>query len=193
MDYTDEEIAKQIAVGNQKVFEMIFEHYKTPILNFSLRMLGNRADAEDVVSDVFLVIFAKKYTYTANAKFTTWLFTIARNNCIDKIRKRKNLVSMWFSKNQNDEEDQWDIPDSSEHAREKLDKKDMSQAIKLAVSRLPLDQKEAIVLREYHGLTYEDISQILSCSLEKVKILIFRAREHLKIDLASVIKEAHND
>ena len=111
----------------------------------------------------------------------------AVRNCL-----RKNAVSVWFSSKESEKADAWDIPDTKEDFRENLESNETSQHIKRAIGRLPFEQKEAIILREYHQLTYEQIAQILNCSLEKVKILIFRARENLRKDLASFIKEAQS-
>ena len=170
---------------------ILFERYKNPILNFCLRILGNRADAEDTTSEVFLSLFAKQYTYHPNAKFSTWLSTIARNCCISRIRTKNNLVSIWFKK-EDGSVDEWDIEDSSELSRASLENKEMAKRVRVSISKLPLEQKEAIVLREYQGLHYEQIAQVLNCSLEKTKILIFRAREQLRDDLSSFVKEGHN-
>ena len=169
---------------------MIFMRYKNPILNFCLRVLGNRADAEDVTGEVFLALFSKQYTFKPEAKFSTWLYTIARNNCIDRIRKKRNIVSMWFQSKKDNAWEAMEITDSSELSAESLEKKEMASRVRVAIQSLPLEQKEAIVLREYQSLSYEQIAQVLNCSLEKTKILIFRAREQLRNHLSSYIRES---
>ena len=80
----DEELIIEYQQGSEEAFEMLFQRYKKPILNFALRILGNRADAEDITADVFLIRFTKKNLYKPDAKFSTWLFTVARNACITK-------------------------------------------------------------------------------------------------------------
>ena len=189
MDKPDHELMQEYADGNQQAIEMIFERYKSKILNFCVRILGNRADAEDVTGDVFLKLFANKYTYDPRAKFSTWLFTIARNDCISRIRKRKNLVSIWFGNKNSEQADQWDIPDESHMPDHTAKQKETQTFVRRAIQQLPLEQREAIVLREYHKMNYEDISKVLNCSLEKVKVLIFRGREKLRVELASFVKE----
>ena len=82
-----------------------------------------------------------------------------------------------------------DIPDDRSTPSEEMEKKEQIQHVRLAIERLPYEQREAITLRQYHGFTYDDISRILECSLEKVKILIYRAKEQLRQDLASYIRE----
>jgi len=190
MEQTDEEIMTEYQSGGEpEGIKMIFFRYKTRILNFCLRMLGNRADAEDVTGEVFLTLFSRKYAYTPEAKFSTWLYTVARNGCISRIRKRKNLVSVWFSSRGSNTYDQWEIEDTEDLAAEQLAKREAASRVQRAIKQLPYEQREAIVLREYHRLSYDEISRILSCSLEKTKILIFRGRECLRGELKSFIEE----
>ena len=190
MERSDEEILADYMSGNdEKAAEMIFLRYKTRLLNFCLRMLGNRADAEDVTADVFLAVFDRKYAYAPGVKFSTWAYTVARNRCISQIRKRKNIVSVWFSSQGGQGYEQWDPVDPQDIAGRQLEKKEEAVLVRHAVKQLPYEQREAVVLREYHQLNYEEISQILNCSLEKVKVLIFRGRERLRAELSSLIKE----
>ncbi len=166
---------------------MIFHRYKNPLFNYALRILGNRADAEDTLSDVFLVLFEKKYQPAANAKFSTWLYTVTRNSCIDKIRKRKKFVAMWFTNEETRELKPLEMPACENPPGETLQKEETARYIRRALNKLPFLQKEALVLREYQQLSYEEIAQVLNCSLEKVKILIFRARKALKENIPSFI------
>ncbi len=189
MENRDEDLMQEYSQGNAEALNMIFQRYKTPVLNFALRILGNRADAEDAVSDVFVAVFEKKYRYDAKAKFTTWLFTVAHNVCISKIRGRKNLVSLWFRNEETDELEAWEIPDAGELPRERLNRLQIAGVLRQSIQKLPPEQKEALVLREYHGMNYEEISQVMHCSLEKVKVLIFRAREGLRKELPASLKE----
>ena len=190
MERPDEELLKDYLTGNdEKAAEMLFFRYKTRILNFCLRMLGSRADAEDVTAEVFLAFFARSYTPHPEAKFSTCAYTVARNQCISQIRKRKNLVSVWFSSQGGGSREEREIPDLEDLASQGLEKKEAAVLVRAALARLPHEQREVIVLREYHELSYEEISQVVNCSLENVKILIFRGRERLKTALSSLIKE----
>jgi RNA polymerase sigma-70 factor (ECF subfamily) len=189
MDRRDEDIIVEYQNGDDHAMQILYERYKNHILNFSLRILGNRADAEDVTADVFLKLFEKKYTFDPKAKFSTWLFTVARNKCIDQTRKRKKQTSMWFfSKGQGNYE-QWDVEDENAQTDKNLKLNETKIEVKKAIAQLKYEQREALILREYDKMSYQEISEILNCSLEKVKVLIFRAREQLKKELASFIKE----
>jgi len=186
MDKTDEELIETYYQGKEEAVEMLFTRYKMPVFNFSLRILNGRADAEDATGEVFLSLFRKKYTPRAGVKFSTWLFAVARNACLTQIRKRKKWLPMWLTKNESGEYEQWDIPDTADLPHEVLGKREEALKVRKAISLLPDLQKEALVLREYHHFKYDQISEILNCSLEQVKINIFRARERLRV----VLKEA---
>lgn len=189
MEQRDEELIQLYQNGEKKAVEMLFQRYKNRILNFCLRLLGNRADAEDITGEVFLALFSNRYNVQSNAKFSTWLFTIARNQCVSCIRKKKSFVSMWFSSKDSNKEEQWDVEDKQDHSRNQLVKKEEAKQVQQAITKLAFDQRETLILREYHHFSYDEIAQIRNCSLENVKILIFRAREQLRKELTSLIRE----
>jgi len=188
MDKTDEEIITEFKDGKTESASLLFDKYKSRIFNFSLRILGSRADAEDVTGEVFLALFAGKYTFDPKAKFSTWLFTVARNSCFSLIRKRKN-VSGLCSTNREGGRFEIQIQDSNDNSRETLEKNEAKLMVTKMISQLPLEQREALVLREYEKMSYQEISHTLNVSLENVKILIYRARETLKVQLSSFLNE----
>ncbi|OGX07413.1 MAG: hypothetical protein A2Z88_11400 [Omnitrophica WOR_2 bacterium GWA2_47_8] len=189
MQQTDEELIQQYIQGNTQAMEIIFQRYKLKMFNYALRFLANRADAEDVVADTFVAIVSRKYTYQPEVKFSTWLYTVVHHAAIDRLRRRKRNVSMWFQKESGGELEEFQIPDPKQDPGQDAQKEDMKINIQMAVNKLPADQKEALILREYQDLSYEEIGQILNCSLSNVKVLIFRAREQLRKDLSAVLKE----
>ena len=188
MEKTDEQIMSEFQSGDREAISMIFQRYKTPVLKFCLRLLGNRADAEEAAGEVFVAILATPYRPLPQAKFSTWLYTIARNQCISLFRKQKNVVSLWFS-SADARDEQWDVADKQDLARDQMARQEIADQVRRAINKLPYEQKEAMILRQYEGFSYQEISAILGCSLEKVKILIFRAKEQLRGDLASFVKE----
>ena len=167
---------------------MLFKRHKEGLFNFALRLTANRADAEDAVSHSFMMLCEKKYESREGASFKTWLYTVARNLCLSKLRHRNKFFSLWSSKD-DEELRPIEIADTRDIPRDSLNQQEMMAIIQKAVGRLPPEQKEALLLREYHGFSYEEIAQVLDCSLEKVKVLIFRARNHLKEMLPPVVLE----
>ncbi|MCK5215209.1 MAG: RNA polymerase sigma factor [Candidatus Omnitrophica bacterium] len=187
----DEELIADYQTGNEEALKMLFERYKKPIFNFALRMLGNRADAEDVTSEVFITLVTKKDAYKPTAKFSTWIFTVTRNASISKLRKRKKSFTMWFQKEDSKDYEQWEVPDNRLPS-DNIVKNETKSQLSRAISNLPPEQREAIILREYHQMSYDQIKEIMNCSLDKVKILIYRAREQLRNELPSIISEEDN-
>ena len=186
----DEELIQQFYNGDQGAFAMIFERHKLGVLNFAIRMTGNRADAEDVTGDTFMRVCNDHNRFVqGNARFKTWLYTIASNSCIDRIRQKQKWAPFWFKKPGSDEMQEMDFPDDTDGPSQSLNKKEVISHVKQAIARLPVDQREALVLGEYQALSYEEIAQILGCSLANVKVLIYRARTQLKDDLPAFIRE----
>ena len=189
MERTDEEIMVDYQTGDQGAVQMLFQRYKVRLFNYCAGMLGNRADAEEIAGDVFLALVAQKQTFDTSRRFSTWLYTIARNKCVSHMRKRKNPVSLQVPSREGRGDKERDIPDNSDVPSQSLSRKEVSERVRQAISSLPSEQKEAIILRQYHGFSYLQISRILDCTLEKVKILIFRAKGQLRSELTSFIME----
>ena len=180
----------QYSTGNTEALEEIFQRYKKAMFNYAFRMLSHRADAEDVVGEVFYILTREKDRYRPKGKFSTWLYTIAHNVCVNRIRKRARVVFLWQKKDPYAHEyEQWDIPDTKDLPDTVAGSRDMASYVKKAVEKLPMLQREAVILREYHGFTYQEMSRVLGCSESKVKILLFRARERLRKGLLPYIEE----
>lgn len=186
---TDEELIQSFYDGDREALSVIFERHKEGVFNFSLRMLANRADAEDVTSDVFGRLCGSHGRFSPEARFKTWLYTIARNACLDRIRNRGNWVSTWFKKKDSHEDVQMDFPSQDPSPSQNLQSKETAHYIRAAIQGLPREQREALILREYEDMSYEEISKILGCSLANVKVLIYRARVSLKNSIPAFVKE----
>ena len=185
---TDEELMHEYAQGDAQALSLLFSKYKEPVFNFCLRILRNRSEAEDVTSETFMALLNKKYVRQSSAKFSTWLYTIARNTSISRIRKKQKLFSLW-TKNKEGQDTLMDVVDTTPLIRDEMESRQKNNMLEDSLKRLPTDLKEALVLREFHDLSYEDIAQVLGCSLAKVKILIFRAREVLRQKFLASLKE----
>ncbi len=188
MEQSDEELMAAYQRGEEEAMDTIFNRYQKRIFNFALRILGQRADAEDAVADVFLNLIRSAASYRPGAKFSTWLYTVARNACFSRLRKRKNIFSLSFSRGLGETDAEWDVPDPAT-AGDELHEKELGEHIKSAVGKLQVIQKEVLILREYHDLSYEEIANITGQSLSNVKVLIFRAREELRKTLGFLLKE----
>lgn len=191
MDQSDEELMRAHQAGHREAFQMLFQRYKTRVFRFCIGLVGNRADSEEIAADVFVAVLDAPGAFDPARKFSTWLYAIARNKCVSRIRERTRLVlrTPWSS-HDDPEDPPPEIPDPADPAWERLSQRDLATYVQRAINRLPDEQKEALILRQYHDMSYDDISEVLHCSMAKVKILLFRAKEQLRGLLAPLLKEA---
>ena len=120
--------------------------------------------------DVFLI--------TPCASF--WLYVVVRNVCISRLRRKKFLTLFWFSKKDNEQLGEWQVEDAKDLPREEMIETERAKMVRAAISQLQGLQKEALILREYEHLSYAEIADILDRTVDNIKVLIFRAREHLR-------------
>ena len=185
---TDEELMHEFQQGNSDAMAVIFNRHKHKAFNFALRFLNNRADAEDAFSEAVALVCEKRMSYQPRAKFITWFYTIIRNVSIMKIRRNQQFLSLRVKNEKGDFEDM-PLTDTQELTPQTMARHETVQQVQKAISELPLEQKEALILREYQELSYAEIAGVLNCSLEKVKILIYRARTQLQQTIPSLMKE----
>lgn len=177
--------------GDAEAFGKLLARHKKPVYNFCLRMLGERAAAEDAMQEVFLRIVRAAKEWESHAKFTTWLYTIARNHCIDALRKAnyRKTASLDQPLKADDEQgatlgdrvgdDESVTPDrgaDSARLREKLAK---------ALRSLSDEQREVFVMREYAGMPFKDIADVVGVPENTVKSRMRYALEHLRAQLAA--------
>lgn len=177
--------------GDRVAFAELVEKYKQPVMNLVYRTLHDEAEAEDLAQNVFLQVYKSAKRYESRAKFSTWLFTIARNLCLNEIRRRSRHPADSLEETHAEHEDQprQQFEDkSSVPPPEKLLYGELAQKIEEALARLPENQRTAILLCRQEESSYEEIAEILGCSLSATKSLIHRGRETLKEKLKPYLK-----
>ena len=177
--------------GDRAAFAELVEKYKQPVMNLVYRTLHDEAEAEDLAQNVFLQVYKSARRYESRAKFSTWLFTIARNLCLNEIRRRSRHPADSLEESHAEHEDQ--LRQQIEDKRsipppEKLLHGELAQKIEEALAGLPENQRTAILLCRQEELSYEEIARILGCSLSATKSLIHRGRETLKEKLKPYLK-----
>lgn len=176
--------------GDKPSFEALMRKYYVRVFNFILRIVQRRDAAEDLTQEVFIKVYHAGSAYRPQAKFQTWVFTIAKNLALNELRRAgKTPVSL----DAHFEYDGDEIPQQFEDknslsADEKLVQKETARMVKDAVQSLPESQRIAIILRRYEDFSYAEIAESLSCSVEAVKSLLSRAKETLKKRLAEYVK-----
>jgi len=187
---TDEDLMRKLQGDNREVLDILFVRYQKRIFQFCFGLVGNRADAEDLTGDCFVTVFHHRAMFDPSQSFKNWIYTIARNRSFNWMRKRKrNILVSFLTRSHREESDSFDIPDTSQMPDLLAIKQEQIRHVRQAIRQLSFEQREAILLRQYHAMTYEEISRVLNCTLAKVKILIYRAREQLKLNLASILGE----
>ena len=169
--------------GDRAAFVELVEKYKQPVMNFVYRSLRDEIEAEDLAQNVFLQAWKSRARYRQTAKLSTWLFTIARNLCLNEIRRRSRHPAESIEEAHAEHEDQprQQYEDKSQLAPpDKLLQVELAQKIEEALAELPEAQRTAILLCRQDELSYEEIAEVLDCSLSATKSLIHRGRETLK-------------
>ena len=169
--------------GDRAAFAELVEKYKQPVMNFVFRSLRDEIEAEDLAQNVFLQAWKSRTRYRQTAKLSTWLFTIARNLCLNEIRRRSRHPAESIEEAHAEHEDQprQQYEDKSQMAPpDKLLQGELMQKIEEALAELPEAQRTAILLCRQDELSYEEIAEVLDCSLSATKSLIHRGRETLK-------------
>jgi len=187
----DAALMLRVKQGDTSAFAVLVDRYKQPIMNLACRMIRDEAEAEDLAQTVFVQVFRSADRYKPESKFSTWLFTIARNLCLNEIRRRSRHPAESLDAPHPEQADQ-PLQQYEDRATvsppESLLHGELRAKIEEALAALPENQRTAILLCRQQDLSYEDIAQVLGCSLSAAKSLIFRGRETLKQRLKPYLK-----
>lgn len=187
---SDEELMARVVKGDTQSLGVLFERYQQPLFGFLYRLLNDRTVAEDLLQDTFFRIYDRRRTYRVGMKFSTWMFTIAKNLTTDYFKhsaRREMPVSQMTTDDDEKEVEHFVEPSD---VVEDWQRAELVHAVRQAVHSLPEDQRTIIVLREYQGLSYRDIAAIVGCSEEAVRVRAHRARQALKRLLAPFVETA---
>lgn len=171
--------------------EELFARFQKPLFNFFLRMVGRRETAEDLVQETFIKLCRFGNSFCgSHARFSTWLYSVAGNQCRDYIRYTSRRPETPIA-DMVDEDQAGNFADSLYASEESpvedhLMRMEVNSSIKAAIDSLPEKERKAVILREYNDLEYREIAEILGCPIGSVKILIFRARQRLRERLKDV-------
>jgi len=177
--------------GDTAAFEQLVNKYKQPVMNVVYRMLHDATEAEDIAQNVFVQVHKSAGRYEVSSKFSTWLFTIARNLCLNELRRRSRHPADSMEATHPEQEDQpWQQFEDKKtfSPPETLLHGELERKIEEALAELPENQRTAILLCRQDELSYEDIAKVLECSLSATKSLIHRGRETLKQKLKPYLR-----
>jgi len=154
----------------REAFTKVYLRYRERVYAYALRVLANEQDAEDLFQEVFVRVYTRAQTFEQEKSLGGWIFTIAHNLCLNKVRDRKPQEAI--------EDLTLSVAPSEDFGE------DWKTVIEQAMAQLPIEYREAIVLREYEGLSYAEITEVLHTTIPAIKSRIYRAKERLRELLA---------
>ena len=190
-DDADVQLMLRFQKGEVGAFQQLFQKYSPSVVNFASHFLGNRARAEEIAQEVFLQVYRWQTKYEAKAKFSTWLFKIAHNHCLNEVRKGEYRVSVESIGPQEDaegDERERQLPDTNLHKGEDiLAAKQTARRIEKILRRVPETQRTALMLSRLEGMSYQEVAEVLGVTEKAVKSLVFRATQSLKDGLKDML------
>jgi RNA polymerase sigma-70 factor (ECF subfamily) len=180
MTRTDEDLVASATAGDLDSFNQLVTRWERPIYALAYRTLGREEDARDVVQEAFLRAYRGLRGFKGEAKFSSWLYRITLNLCRDWIRRERRapIVSLPEGTDPVDLAD--DRASPVESVEDLVARREMSQAVARAMAELPDEQRSAILLKEYHGLTFQEIADMLDCPLSTVKTRLYQGLSVLR-------------
>ena len=187
MSDMEKNLLERAKSGDVAAFEQLIESYQRKIFNIALRMLGNYDDAGDLTQEVLIRIYKSIKSFKEQSSFSTWIYRITTNVCLDEIRKRKNrkVISLDEEIKLDDGDMKRQIENGEPSPEEMAETGDLKKVVNDAIARLSEEHRMVIVLRDIRGFSYEEIAEMLKCPEGTVKSRINRARQALKNILVS--------
>ena len=196
-DDPDVQLMLRFQAGEMEAFQELFQKYSPAVVNFAAQFLGIRSRAEEIAQEVFLQVYRWQTRYEPKAKFSTWLFKIAHNHCLNEVRKGEYKVhiepfDLPADREGDERERNLPAPDS-EIGEEILAAKEATARIQEILHRIPDNQRTAILLSRMEGMSYQEVAGVIGCTEKAVKSLVFRATQNLREGLKDLLKDHEND
>jgi len=187
MTWTDEELVAKSVGGDAESFNELILRWERPIYALAYRTIGREEDARDVCQETFLRAFRALPGFRGQAKFSSWLYRIALNLCRDWMRREHRVPTVQAPEGI-DLLDLAAAAEPSESIEDLVARKDLARVVERVMARLPEEQRTAIVLKEFHGLTFREIADLVGCPLSTVKTRLYQGLTVLRRELATVDK-----
>jgi RNA polymerase sigma-70 factor (ECF subfamily) len=186
--FSDAELVKKCLQGDTQAFEELVARYQDKIYALSFRYMGNEDDAYDMAQESFIKAYRSMRSFKGDASFGTWMYRITTNVCLDELRHRKRrLVPLSLDEPlaiRDGDEVEKEVADPSPTADILYEQKEFSHYIQSILSQIKTEHRAAIILRDMMELTYEEIAEVLNCSVGTVKSRLSRARNALRKKLS---------
>jgi RNA polymerase sigma-70 factor, ECF subfamily len=183
-DDSDESLMLRYRDGDVRAFELLVNRHRKPLFNFILRFVRDTAQAEDVTQETFLRLVKGADAYERQAKFTTWLYTIARNLCVDASRRGKHRKAASLDAPLGDDDGAMSLldflPDGAAGVDRQAQSRELGVRLRQALEALPDEQREIFLLREVADLQFNEIAKVIGCPENTVKSRMRYALEKLR-------------
>ncbi|MEO8307691.1 MAG: sigma-70 family RNA polymerase sigma factor [Pseudomonadota bacterium] len=177
---SDEAMMKRYANGDVSAFDKLYTRHELPLWRYILRLCGNRATAEELMQEVWFAVAREAATFRTDARFTSWLYTMARNRVIDRFRTAHPHKSLDMVESDSGHTLMDTLADEHASPLQAAEQSEQGQSIIVALGRLPREQREAFVLQVDAGMTVEQIASVTGTTFETAKSRLRYARERLK-------------
>jgi RNA polymerase sigma-70 factor (ECF subfamily) len=182
---TDEELVARSIEGDLDSFNQLVVRWERPIYALAYRVIGREEDAHDVCQETFLRAFRAIKGFKGQAKFSSWLYRIALNLCRDWMRRERRAPLVQVPDGVDPMEIANELPAPIESLDDTVARRELTSAVARAMATLPDEQRTAIILKEYHGLTFQEIADMLGCPLSTVKTRLYQGLAVLRRELGS--------
>lgn len=191
MNIEEAKLIKESQQGNMNSFEQLILRYQDQAYRTAYGMLGNSEDAKDATQEAFIKIYKSLKNFKLQSNFSTWMYRIVHNTCLDMIRKRKRRqeIPMETKRKSNDEGYEIPLEDTADGPEELLDYQFVKGEVKRGILELPNEYQGVIILRDIEGLSYERIAKVLEISEGTVKSRLNRGRKQLRQRLTNLLQD----
>ena len=175
--------------GNMKAFEHLVSTYESYVYNLAYNVFNNVLDAQDVTQEIFVKIYVNIGSFKFNSKFKTWIYKVAINTCLTELKKKKSRLFERADRETIDDENH-EFPDvKGKTPEEEIIEQEMRNEIREIVKNLPIKYRLPVILRDFEGLTYEEIGEALGIKIDLVKVRINRGRLKIKEKVLKIMKQ----
>jgi len=182
MNHFDEkELIQNIQKGEVHLFKELYESYKDLVFGICFKFLENNSEAEDLTQDIFIKVYNFIDKFRFDSKFSTWLYKISVNHCLNYLRKKRKIQFLSFNTFivSSDQEEHSCLIDRNMNIEQMINQEEMEKIVRRAVNSLPEKQRTAILLNKFEGLSYSETALIMETTVSSIESLLFRAKQNL--------------
>lgn len=180
---SDAYLVSRAMEGELPAFEKLVARYQNKIIGYSARMLGDQDEAEDVAQEVFIKAYRSLESFRGDSLFSTWIYRIATNLCIDRIRAKKRRPQQAYSLDEPMDKDEdkggREIADFSAEPTREVEREELRRRVREVMSEMPEKMRTILIMCDMQGMAYEEIAKVLNCPIGTVKSRLFHARADL--------------